>query len=119
MKLLTLLCVAVTFITSCASSSVVKNQDITTTTGFSKRCWELFVDTERRIGGSYRIYPEAVHPVQYCTTLKNNIAAGTEEQVLKQLKKGLAQVRNRGTFNFRVPKKYRQGVVTIEEIEKS
>jgi hypothetical protein len=119
MKLLTILCLIVIFTTSCTSSNVVKNQDITTSTGFSKRCWELFIDTERRIGGSYRIYPEAVHPVQYCSTLKRNIVAGTEAQVLKQLKKGLAQVRNRGHFDFRMPKKRREGVVTIEEIKKS
>ena len=104
------------FLTSCsATRQVVQNQDITTMDGYIKRCWELFDRTERHIGGSYRIYPEAVHPVLYCRTLKNAIPPGTEMQSLKQLERGLAKVRQRGSVDWRAPA--RVGNVTVEEVD--
>ena len=111
-----LVIVGCVLLTSCsATRQVVQNQDITTISGYMKRCWELFDRTERHIGGTYRIYPEGTHPLLYCRSLKHVLPSGTEMQSLKQLERGLAKVRQRGYADWRAPA--RVGNVTVEEVD--
>jgi len=79
---------------------------------YTRGCWGLFVEHERRIGGNYRIYPEGLHPSAFCNGLSMAKQRGQLVPSLDQLSRYLKRLRP-----GQVTKKpWKRGDVFIEDL---